>query len=267
MYQKHWNLAALPFLDADDPRFYVETPAAAEAAARMDYGARARRGAVCLDGPAGVGKSLAARRFAAAAAREGFATAVVSQPMLAHWDLLREAARQFEKRDGILSGDPVETLAALRRAAREGPGAILVLDGADRLADPAAWEGVRWLLEGELDPAGGVGVVLVGEAASAAARARLGGRLTVSCRIEPLSPPEAAAYVQKRLAAAGAAGEVFAPEALAALAAAAAGVPRHLNRLADLAMLVAYGRGAARVDEGMVAEAASDWAGREPEAA
>ena len=58
--------------------------------------------------------------------------------------------------------------------------------------------------------------------------------------------------------AAGAAGALFDPEALAALHRASDGLPRRLNRLADLALLVAYAEGRDRPDARAVAVAARE---------
>jgi type II secretory pathway predicted ATPase ExeA len=62
-----------------------------------------------------------------------------------------------------------------------------------------------------------------------------------------------------RLAAAGADSPLFTPEALSALHRAASGLPRRLNRLADLALLIAYARDLPRVEEPTIAIAAREF--------
>ena len=68
-------------------------------------------------------------------------------------------------------------------------------------------------------------------------------RLTARCLLGPLEEAETSTYVLGRLAAAGAAVPLFGGDELAALHRAADGLPRRLNRLADLALLIAYAEG------------------------
>ena len=83
----------------------------------------------------------------------------------------------------------------------------------------------------------------------------LADRLTARCLLGPLSETETAAYVHGRLATAGAREPLFSDDAIAALHRAADGLPRRLNRLADLALLVAYADGLPRPDARAVAVA------------
>src|SRR5436305_64078 len=78
--------------------------------------------------------------------------------------------------------------------------------------------------------------------------ALLSGRLTARCLLGPLAAPESASYVAGRLANAGASAPLFDPPALAELHRQADGLPRRLNRLADLALLIAYAEGSDRPD-------------------
>jgi type II secretory pathway predicted ATPase ExeA len=68
------------------------------------------------------------------------------------------------------------------------------------------------------------------------------------CLLEPFCAGESRAYVEGRLARAGATRPLFEPEALELLHRAARGRPRHLNRLADMALLLASSRGESTVD-------------------
>jgi general secretion pathway protein A len=65
-------------------------------------------------------------------------------------------------------------------------------------------------------------------------------RLAVKCLLSPLSADETVAYISRRLEAAGASRPIFEPQALAPLFELSGGVPRRINRICDLALLVAY---------------------------
>lgn len=78
----------------------------------------------------------------------------------------------------------------------------------------------------------------------------------------PLTASESAAYLLGRLALASShpgQPSPFSPEALASLHYHAAGLPRRLNRLADLAMLIGYAQALPLVDASTIAVAAREF--------
>jgi hypothetical protein len=68
----------------------------------------------------------------------------------------------------------------------------------------------------------------------------LSDRLAARCLLSPFIEAESSAYVIGRLTAAGAQTSIFTQGALSAMHHAADGLPRRLNQLADLALLIAY---------------------------
>src|SRR5208283_3050990 len=87
----------------------------------------------------------------------------------------------------------------------------------------------------------------------------LADRLTARCLLGPFTESESSTYVLGRLAAAGATTSLFTLEALAALHRAADGLPRRLNHLADLALLIAYAEGHPQADPRTIAIAAREF--------
>jgi general secretion pathway protein A len=65
-------------------------------------------------------------------------------------------------------------------------------------------------------------------------------RLAVKCLLRPLSSEETTAYVSCRLEAAGATRPIFSPLAMRPLFELSGGIPRRINRLCDLALLVGF---------------------------
>jgi general secretion pathway protein A len=65
-------------------------------------------------------------------------------------------------------------------------------------------------------------------------------RLGAKCLIRPLNIEETMSYVSHRMTVAGASGMVFESSALEALFLLTRGVPRRINRLCDLALLVGF---------------------------
>ena len=65
-------------------------------------------------------------------------------------------------------------------------------------------------------------------------------RLGVKCLLRPLSEAETAEYVEHRLKVAGGDAPIVEPEAVPTLHALTHGIPRQINRLCDLALLIGY---------------------------
>jgi general secretion pathway protein A len=70
--------------------------------------------------------------------------------------------------------------------------------------------------------------------------AQLEERLGVKCLLRPFSAAETAEYVVHRLHAAGAGEAIFDPDAMAEIHRLTHGIPRRINRLCDLALLIGY---------------------------
>ena len=86
-------------------------------------------------------------------------------------------------------------------------------------------------------------------------------RLAARCLLGPSTETESSAYILGRLAAAGSPAPLFSQQALTALHHAADGVPRRLNRLADMALLIAYAKDVFVVDDAIVSIAAREFHG------
>jgi general secretion pathway protein A len=118
---------------------------------------------------------------------------------------------------------------------------LIVIDEAHLLCGTDTMETLRLLLNYE--PAWTV--VLAGQPALLPALQRmpeLEERLGVKCLLRRFNADETAAYISHRLRAAGAADvhAIFEPPALEAIHQRADGVPRKINRLADMALLTGF---------------------------
>jgi general secretion pathway protein A len=72
--------------------------------------------------------------------------------------------------------------------------------------------------------------------------------LAIKSFLRPLTADETRHYVEHCLRQAGATDSIFTPEALQRAADLSGGIPRRINRLCDLALLVAYAEKSPRVD-------------------
>jgi type II secretory pathway predicted ATPase ExeA len=119
------------------------------------------------------------------------------------------------------------------------------------LEDSGLLESLRLLLNLTVEGRTGFTLLLVGQPALLPMVARHGSldeRIDIKVLLPALTADETAEYVGRRLEAAGATREIFTIGALTTIYQLAAGVPRRINRLCDLALLVGFANGAQEID-------------------
>ncbi len=118
-----------------------------------------------------------------------------------------------------------------------------MIDEAQELAEAGTLETVRLLLNFEHEAVSAMTLLLVGQPALLPLLDRmpqLDERLAVKCLLRRLSLEETIGYIQHRLEAAGAGREIYDASALEAIHHLTLGVPRRINRLCDLTLLIGY---------------------------
>jgi general secretion pathway protein A len=131
----------------------------------------------------------------------------------------------------------------LAENAKRGQRAVVVVDEAHLLDEQSALETLRLLLNFRGGGEPGLALLLAGQPGILPILDRapqLEERLAVKCLLRPLTERETAGYVKHRLKQAGAEQEIFEPPALEALFRLTHGIPRRINRLGDLALLIGY---------------------------
>ncbi len=262
MYEAHYGLTRRPFGETVDPAAYVGLPGHEAVLRRLRYALEQSRGPAVLYGPPGSGKTLLARRLSSELGRPAVH---LTFPALPAAELLAMVAESL----GELAAPPTSMVDALRHVqgrlasmAARGIRPLLVVDESQAIRDPATFEALRLLLNFATDGSSDLSLLLVGATEFLFdLPPGLADRLAARCLVGPLSEDESSAYVLGRIAAAGidAGVELFAPSALSALHLAADGLPRRLNRIADLSLLVAYARELPSVDEDTIALAAREF--------
>ncbi len=252
MYLDYWQLESKPFEPNCDAPFLFAGASHKSALHKLRYAIESRRAAGLVAGAAGVGKTLLADALERELDAKYQPMVRVVFPQMSDRDLLVYLAEHL----GAPPADPPrqtieESLRrlefTLRENARSGRHAVIVVDEAHLLEDSGLVEPLRLLLNLTVDGRPGFTLLLAGQPTLLTMVARHGAldeRLDIKVFLPALAADETAAYVAHRLHAAGSSREIFTADAFATVHRLTGGIPRRINRLCDLALVVGYANGA-----------------------
>lgn len=251
MYESYWQLQQKPFENCSDPRFYYPGETHQAALLKLRYAIENQRGGALLAGPSGSGKTLLAGMLRATLGEEFTPFVHLVFPQMSTDQLLEYLADELV---GPLDGSPAPSVGqSVRRIEhflaenlQRGGHAVVVVDEAHLLEDGRTLEAMRLLLNFELAGRPGLTLLMLGQPGVLPILDRtpqLEQRLGVKCLLRPFNAHETAEYVHHRLNVAGATRSIFEPDALETLHRLTHGIPRQINRLCDLALLIGYAEG------------------------
>jgi len=260
MYQSHWALHSRPFDNRAEASFYYPSESHQAALLKLHYAIETRRSVAVICGESGLGKSMLLDTvfsqipdFVAPACR-------IVYPAMPPDQLLRYIARQIAPQDGSESvsgvGHSIETIERmLRHNIGEKQHALIAIDEAHLLESSGSLEPLRLLLNLATDLAeseAAMTLVLAGSPMLLSHLARhpaLEDRIAVRCVLERFDGQETTAYIQHRLQVAGWNKPLmFDEESLHLIQQLTLGAPRRINRLCDLALMVAYAQDKSQID-------------------
>ena len=265
MYKEHFGFRELPFSITPDPRYLFLSEQHREALAHLLYGIKSDGGFVLLTGEVGTGKTTVCRCLLEQIP-ENTDIAFILNPKMTVEELL--AAVCDELRISYPEGNKsikvfVDRINEyLLKAHARGRKTVLIIEEAQNLA-PDVLEQIRLLTNLETNQRKLLQIVMVGQPELKAMLSRpdmlqLSQRITARYHIGPLSKGEVGAYVNHRLAVAGATRKVFPDSTIDKLYRLSKGIPRMINVICDRALLGAYVQGNVVVDDRTLATAARE---------
>jgi type II secretory pathway predicted ATPase ExeA len=262
MYTAYWKLSTSPFAHGWDRRFYYPSETHQATLMKLRYAIEHRRGPALLAGGSGLGKTLLVHALHEELPEEYSPLVHLKFPQMSPEEFLWQLADALTGEttsERSVNRHVLRIEQALTRNAEAQRHAVVVIDEAQVWRDTDGLETIRLLLNFEVPWS----LLLVAQPLLLPALERmpeLEERLDVQCLLRRLTLEETISYVHHRMLVASAANPqaIFEPAALETIHRLAAGVPRRINRLCDLCLLIGYAEDTAHITAAQVEGVASE---------
>jgi type II secretory pathway predicted ATPase ExeA len=222
------------------------TPQVREALACLQYSIANRKGFVVMTGEVGTGKTTVLKTVLSTFAKDRVSSAFVFNPLLGVLDFLEFVLTDFgiPPKTRTKSGMLLQLNHWLIERFHEHGLCVIVVDEAQNLS----WElleEIRLLTNLESTSEKLLQIVLSGQPELEVklhdpSMRQLRQRISVWCRMQPLSRDQTQAYITERLRIAGATQSALSPEAIQIVHRYSNGIPRLINLICEHAMISAY---------------------------
>jgi general secretion pathway protein A len=247
MYEAYWDLQEKLFENTPDPRFLFQDPHTAQVFARLQYAITGNRGAALLTGESGCGKTLLTRALLQELDADKTEIGLLPTPTQTADGFLREVLYQLGEEDP--AGDRTQVIHKIHEILFDhhsrGTQTVLVVEEGQHIEDESLLEEIRLLLNFQLNDAFLVTLLLVGQpqlAERIRSFAPLDQRIAARTVLAPLGPEETSDYIAHRLQVAGRVEPIFSADAIGLVYQYSGGIPRKVNNICDIALLIGSSR-------------------------
>ena len=249
MYEQYWQLQAQPFENGARAESYYPSEIHQGALLKLKYTVENRRGGAALSGASGLGKSILIDMLLRNLPEAYRPRVHVVFPQMPADQLIAFLAAQVA---GLATppttiSESVNVLGDfLAKNTGDGCHTVVVIDEAHLLRDAETLEALRLLLNFESEGIPQLSLILSGQPAMLTQLERaagLGDRIGVRTLLRPFTQEETASYISHRMTAAGATRTIFEPGATDLVHEITQGVPRNINSVCDLALLIGFAEG------------------------
>jgi len=244
VYLDYWNLKKFPFENVADPSFFYVSQSHEEALGRLLYASRMSKGAAMLTGNIGCGKTLISRVYRNKLREAGADVALLNNPPHRPLEFLQEIAYQMGTEEPPDSKTKLLHILYKRMIAnmQQNKKTIVVIDEAHVLPEEALEE-ARLLLNFQNNDHFMMTLLLIGQPELRVKVVRMSGleqRIPIRFHLRPFDFVNTVKYVLFREKKAGFTNNVFTKEALRKIYDYSGGLPRKINLICDLSLLVAF---------------------------
>ena len=265
MYLEYWGLTEKPFENTSDPRFFYLSAQHQEAYSRLMYAIQERKAAAMISGIFGCGKTVLASRLTADLSRNEFTAAYIFNPLVSHVELLSEIIYQLGKKETL----PLQKSLILHKIQEmlihnyeDGKHTIIMIDEAHLIEDGIIFEELRLLLNLVHQNKFLLTLLLFGQPELREKVFNLKAleqRITIRYHLSGLKIEETKPYVIHRLQVSGVSRAIFREDSFPSLFHCFGGIPRRINQVCDLALLVGMGKGLKEINQETIEEVASEF--------
>jgi general secretion pathway protein A len=242
MYLDYWKFDKFPFESVPDPDFYYLSNAHEEGLTRLIYAAQMRKGSAMLSGEIGCGKTTLSMVFVRELPIEKYDIGIIVNPRLESLEFLQEILYQFGIKD--IPDTKVKCLRVLNERMlanlEAGKETLLIVDEA-QILNEASFEEIRLLLNFQLNNRFLMTIILIGQPElikKVKDIEQLDQRIAIKYHLTPFNLEETARYIIFRQEKAGGRSNLFSDDAVERIYEYTGGVPRKINNLCDLSLLV-----------------------------
>lgn len=267
MYKDHWGFQFYPFENVVDPKLFFRSSVHQEALIRIMYSIKNNKGIAVLTGEVGSGKTTVVSYICALIARYGYQIINFDAPLFKRWEFYREVMGQFgASAAGMAAGaSQVAVMGQLRdilaRQVKNGAGSVIFIDESQLIEEEGVFEEIRLLSNLVTNGRNLVTQILVGQPQflkTLETMPNFQQRVAITYHLTPLSHGETVRYIIHRLEKAGGKEEIFDKPCYDLIHLYAQGLPRVVNTLCDLSLLISAGVKARSVTTDMVDKIAYD---------
>lgn len=246
MYLKYWGLKKFPFDNVTDPSFFYLSESHEEALSRLLYASQMMKGGVMLTGDIGCGKTLISKVYMQKLIEGGSEVSLLMNPPLGSIELLQEILYQMNITDLPDSKNKLLQILnnKLIQNVKKDRGTIIIIDEA-QILNEETFEEARLLLNLQTQNRFLLTLVLIGQTelkVKVRQMKQFDQRVAIRYHLQPFNFLDTAKYVLFREKEAGFSKNIFTREAIKKIYEYTEGVPRKINSLCDLSLLIAFNK-------------------------
>jgi len=244
MYLEYWGFKEFPFENVPDPGFFYLSKSHEEALTRLIYAAEMRKGGAMLSGEVGCGKTTLTKVYVQELSRDKYDIGLIINPKLEPKEFLQEVLYQFDIPDvpntkvkclHILNEKMIENMKVNKET-------LLIVDEAQLLSE-TTFEEIRLLLNFQLNDRFLLTIILVGQPelrGKVKDIEQLNQRIAIQYHLKPFNLEDTLRYILFRQKKADREKNAFSREAIDKIYEYTEGIPRKINNLCDLALLIGF---------------------------